>query len=73
MRPTDLDGWVYMFSIVKGMKEADIYISNGLEEKFKVECVFDSKVQGTTEDVVLDYCREVGEDFVMRSCYEKDY
>ncbi len=65
MRPTDLDGWVYMFSIVKGMKEADIYISNGLEEKFKVECVFDSKVQEVVEDVVLDYCREVGEDFVM--------
>jgi Fe-S cluster assembly iron-binding protein IscA len=65
MRPTDLDGWVYMFSIVKGMKEADIYISNGLEEKFKVECMFDSETQEVVEDTTLDYCREVGEDFVM--------
>jgi hypothetical protein len=54
-----------MFSIVKGMKEADIYISNGLEEKFRVECVFDSETQEVVEDVTLDYCREVGEDFVM--------
>jgi Fe-S cluster assembly iron-binding protein IscA len=65
MRTTEPNGWVYMFSIVKGMKEADIYISNGLEEKFRVECVFDSKVQEVVEDVTLDYCREVGEDFVM--------
>jgi Fe-S cluster assembly iron-binding protein IscA len=65
MRTTDADGWVYMFSIVRGVKEADIYISNGLEEKFRVECVFDSKVQEVVEDVALDYCREVGEDFVM--------
>jgi hypothetical protein len=54
-----------MFSIVKGVKEADIYISNGLEETFKVECVCDSETQEVVEDVELDYCREVGEDFVM--------
>jgi hypothetical protein len=54
-----------MFSIVRGMKEADIYISNGLQDKFKVECVFDSETQEVVEDVALDYCREVGEDFVM--------
>jgi len=65
MRTTDLDGWVHMFSIVKGVKEADIYISNGLEETFKVECVCDSETQEVVEDVELDYCREVGEDFVM--------
>jgi Fe-S cluster assembly iron-binding protein IscA len=65
MRTTDLDGWVYMFSIVRGVKEADIYISSGLEEKFKVECVLDSETQEVVEDVALDYCREVGEDFVM--------
>ena len=66
MNKTDADGWRYMFSIVKGVKEANIYISNGLEEKFKVECVFDSETQEVVEDVALDYCREVGEDFVMR-------
>jgi Fe-S cluster assembly iron-binding protein IscA len=65
MRTTEANGWVYMFSIVKGMKEADIYISNGLEEKFKVECVFDSETQEVVEDMTLDHCREVGEDFVM--------
>ena len=65
MRTTDLNEWIYMFSIVKGVKEADIYIRNGLEDKFKVECVFDSETQEVVEDVPLDYCREVGEDFVM--------
>ena len=65
MRTTETNGWVYMFSIVRGVKEADVYISNGLEEKFKVECVLDSETQEVVEDVALDYCREVGEDFVM--------
>lgn len=62
---TDLNEWIYMFSIVNGVKEANIYIWNGLEDKFKVECVFDSETQEVVEDATLDYCREVGEDFVM--------
>jgi hypothetical protein len=65
MRTTDADGWTYIFSIVKGVKEANIYISNGLEDKFKVECMFDGDPEQIAEDVALDYCREVGEDFVM--------
>lgn len=65
MRTTETAGWIYMFSIVKGVKEANIYISNGVQDKFKVECVFDSETQEVVEDVTLDYCREVGENFVM--------
>jgi len=65
MTTTDLNEWIYMFSIVKGVKEADIYIRNGLEDKFRVVCMFDSDPQEIVEDVTLDYCREVGEDFVM--------
>lgn len=65
MKTTDLNEWIYMFSIVRGVKEADIYIRNGLEDKFRVECVFDSETQEVEEDMTLDYCREVGENFVM--------
>ena len=65
MRTTDLNEWTYMFSIVKGVKEADIYIRNGLEDKFRVVCMFDGDLQYFEESVTLDYCREVGEDFVM--------
>jgi hypothetical protein len=54
-----------MFTIVKGMRSADIYIRNGLADEFRVVCMFDGDLQDAEESVTLDYCREVGEDFVM--------
>jgi hypothetical protein len=64
---TDSNEWTYMFSIVRSTKQADIFISNGLDEKFRVVCMFDSDPREIVEDVTLDYCREVGEEFVRRS------
>jgi hypothetical protein len=65
MTTTDLNEWIYMFTIVKGMRSADIYIRNGLADEFRVVCMFDGDLQDAEESVTLDYCREVGEDFVM--------
>lgn len=65
MTTTDLDEWIYMFTIVKGMRSADIFICNGLEDKFRVVCLDDDDLQDPVDSATLDYCREVGEDFVM--------
>ena len=54
-----------MFTIVKGMRSADIFIHNGLEDKFRVVCLDDDDLKDAEESTTLDYCREVGEDFVM--------
>jgi hypothetical protein len=65
MKTTDLNEWTYMFSIVKGVKEANIYVTNGMGEDYRVECLFDGDPEQIKENVTLDECREVGENFVM--------
>jgi hypothetical protein len=65
MTTTDLNEWIYMFTIVRGMRSADIFIHNGLEDKFRVVCLDDDDLKDAEESTTLDYCREVGEDFVM--------
>ena len=65
MTTTDLNEWTYMFSIVRGVKEADIYEANGMGENFRVVCMLDGNPEEIVEDATLDYCREVGEEFVM--------
>jgi hypothetical protein len=65
MTTTDLNEWTYMFSIVRGVKEADIYETNGTGENFRVVCMLDGNPEEIVEDAPLDYCREVGEEFVM--------
>jgi hypothetical protein len=62
---TDTNEWTYMFSFVRGTRQADIFISNGLDETFRVVCMHELDPQEIVEGVELDYCREVGEDFVM--------
>lgn len=62
---TDLNEWIYMFTIVKGMRSADIFIRNGLSDEFRVVCLDDDDLQDPVDSTDLDYCREVGEDFVM--------
>lgn len=64
---TDTNEWTYMFSIVRVTKQADIFISNGIDEKFRVVCMLGHDPREIVEDVTLDYCREVGEEFVRRS------
>tara|TARA_R110000772_G_scaffold123912_2_gene230308 strand:+ start:327 stop:530 length:204 start_codon:yes stop_codon:yes gene_type:complete len=65
MTTTDLNEWVYMFTICKGMRSADIFIRNRLEDEFRVVCLDRDDPREIVEDVTLDYCREVGENFVM--------
>lgn len=62
---TDTNEWTYLFSIVRGQNQADIFISNGLEDTYRVVCMHKRDPQQIIENVELDYCREVGEDFVM--------
>ena len=66
MTTTDLNKWTYMFSIVRGPREAEIYITNGMGEDYRVVCMLDGDPEEIVEDMTLDYCREVGEEFVMR-------
>jgi hypothetical protein len=54
-----------MFSIVRASREAEIYINNGLDENFRVVCKLKDDPEVIVEDEALDYCREVGEDYVM--------
>jgi hypothetical protein len=62
---TDSNAWTYLFSIIKGNREAEIYISNGLDEKFRVVCKVNGDPREAVEDNEMDYCREVAEDYVM--------
>ena len=65
MTTTDLNEWTYMFSIVRTTREAEIYISNGMGENFRVVCLLRGEIEYEEEANELDWCREVGEDFVM--------
>jgi hypothetical protein len=65
MTTTDTNEWTYMFSIVRASREAEIYINNGLDENFRVVCKLKDDPEVIVEDEALDYCREVGEDYVM--------
>ena len=69
MGTVDNAQWTYLFSIVRGTKEAAIYSRNGLTDAYKVSFYEVSSVkrehQNTTESDELDYCREIGEHFVM--------
>lgn len=62
---TDLNEWAYMFSLIKGNREAQIYITNGMGDDYRVVCMRGGDPEEIVENVTLDYCREVGEDFVM--------
>lgn len=62
---TDTNEWTYMFSIVRGTKQADIFISNGLDEKFRVVGMHEHDPREIVEDDELNYCREYAENFVM--------
>lgn len=64
---TDNNEWTYMFSIVRDARQADIFISNGIKDTFRVVCMLRHDPREIVEDVTLDYCREVGEEFVRRS------
>jgi hypothetical protein len=54
-----------MFSIVRGVKEADIYVTNGMGEDYRVVCMLAGDPEEIKENVTLDECREVGERYVM--------
>lgn len=64
-KTTDTNEWTYMFSIVRGTREAELYIRNGLDDAFRVVCMLEREPESITEADTLDYCREVAEDYVM--------
>jgi hypothetical protein len=59
------DKWSYMYSIVCGKREAEVYIKNGLDESYRLVCLRNALMVKAVENSALDYCREVGENFVM--------
>ena len=62
--------WTYMWSIVRGAKQGDVYAKWGLgtgNHLYKVVLAEDGEeipVAYQHEHDVLDYCREVAEEFV---------
>lgn len=52
---------MYMFSIVRGTREARIYRRHGADEQYTVVCVPNEPEY----DRSLDYCREIAEEYVM--------
>lgn len=65
--------WKYLWSIVRGAKQGDIYINRAYESQLRDDAVFkvvllsDGKeisAQATHESIELDYCRVIAEEFV---------
>jgi len=55
----------YLFSITRGAREAKIYSSMELDDYYRVECLLDGELVVARDNSELDYCREVGETFVL--------
>lgn len=70
MKETKIKEWIYMWSIVRGARQGDIYAEQDTENPwgtgYKVVLIKDGKAvhTKTSEYPELDDCREIAEEFV---------